>query len=169
MQEIVIRHEMSCDEDTYWYKCVFDDEYNDKLYLQELKFPEYALEKFEKTDTSITRRVRVAPKIPPLPGPLKKVIGDGLAYTEVGTFDRAKKRYAFTATPNALGDKATTSGEMWAETLGEKRIARVARINVHVKVFAIGGLIEDQILNSLRSSYEAAAVFTNAWIKEKGY
>src|ERR1700722_12108950 len=121
MQEIVIRHEMSCDEDTNWYKCVFDAEYNTKLYLEELKFPQYELESQEQDDAFIRRRVKVAPKIPPLPGPLKKVIGDGLAYTEVGTFDRAKKRYAFTATPNALGDKATTKGEMHVETLGEKK------------------------------------------------
>jgi hypothetical protein len=113
--------------------------------------------------------VRVSPKIPPLPGPVKKVIGDGLAYTETGTFDRKKKRYVFSATPNALGDKATTNGEMWAETLGEKKIARVARVSVDVKVFMVGGLIEDQILGSLRSSYADAAIFTNKWVKDHAY
>jgi hypothetical protein len=169
MQEIVIRHEMNCDEDTYWYKCVFDAAYNDQLYLHELKFPQYHLDKFEETETSIHRVVRVAPKIPPLPGPVKKVIGDGLAYTETGTFDRKKKRYVFTATPNSMGEKAKTSGEMWVETLGEKKIARVARVSVDVKVFMVGGLIEDQILGSLRSSYERAASFTNEWVKTKGY
>jgi hypothetical protein len=169
MQEVTIRHEMACDEDTYWFKCVFEPEYNTKLYLEELKFPEYALEKFEETDAYIKRSVRVAPKIPPLPGPVKKVIGEGLAYTEIGTFDKKTKRYTFTATPHSVGDKAATKGEMWVETLGEKRIARVARVSVDVKVFMVGGLIEDQILNNLKASYEAAAAFTNRWVKLKGY
>jgi hypothetical protein len=169
MQDITIRHEMACDEETYWYKCVFDAEYNDRLYLTELKFPEYVLEKYEEDADFIRRVVKASPKIPPLPGPVKKVIGDGLAYLETGTFDRAKKHYVFTATPNALGDRAKTSGDMFVEKLGDKRIARVARIRVEVKVFAVGGLIEDQILNSLRSSYDRAATFTNEFVREKGY
>jgi len=169
MHDVTIRHEMGCDEETYWFKCVFSDEYNEELYLKELKFPQYELARYEETPEHIRRVVKVSPKIPPLPGPVKKVIGEGLAYTETGTFDRAKKRYVFTATPNALGEKATTEGEMWVETLGEKRIARVAHIRVEVRVFMVGGLIEDQILNSLRSSYENAAAFTNRWVKAKGY
>jgi hypothetical protein len=168
MQEITIRHEMSCDEDTYWYKCVFNAEYNDRLYLTELKFHEYVTEKLVEDAATIQRVVRVTPRIPPLPGPVKKVIGDGLAYTERGTFDRAKRRYDFTATPNSLADRATTEGHMFVEMLGEQRIARVARIRVDVKVFMVGGLIEDQILNSLRSSYDRAASFTNEFVKEKG-
>jgi hypothetical protein len=169
MKEIVIRHDMNCDEDTYWFKCVFDKEYNERLYLTELKFPQYVLEKYEDDGQVIHRVVKAKPLLPPLPGPVKKVIGDGLAYTEEGSFDRSKKRYVFTATPNALGDKATTNGNMAVEVLGEKKIARVAKISVDVKVFMVGGLIEDQILNSLKSSYERAASFTNEFVKEKGY
>jgi hypothetical protein len=169
MQEITIRHEMECDEDTYWFKCVFDKEYNERLYLTELKFPQYEQEKFEDDGETIRRTVRASPKIPPLPGPVKKVIGDGLAYVETGSFTRTKKHYTFTATPNALADKAKTNGDMFVETVGPKRIARVAMISVDVKVFMVGGLVEDQILNSLRSSYERAVAFTNAWVKEKGY
>jgi len=169
MQQITIRHEMECDEDTYWYKCVFDADYNTQLYLQELRFPQYVQEEYSDDGETIRRVVRAAPKIPPLPGPVKKVIGDGLAYLEVGSFPRKTRHYTFTATPNALGDKATTKGDMFVEVLGPKRIARVANISVDVRVFMVGGLVEDQILNSLRTSYERAVAFTNAWVKEKGY
>ncbi len=169
MQEITIRHEMECDEDTYWFKCVFDTAYNETFYLKELQFPQYVQEKFTDDGETISRVVRAAPKIPPLPGPLKKVIGDGLAYTEAGSFQRAKRHYTFTATPHALENKATTNGDMFVEVLGPKRIARVARIKVDVRVMMVGGLVEDQILNSLRSSYERAASFTNEWVRGKGY
>ncbi len=169
MQEITIRHEMECDEDTYWYKCVFNAEYNERLYLKELQFPQYVLEKYEDDGETIRRVVRASPKIPPLPGPVKKVIGDGLAYVETGSFPRATKHYSFTATPNALADKAKTRGDMYVESLGPKRIARIAKISVDVKVFMVGSLVEDQILNSLRTSYERAVGFTNDFVKEKGY
>jgi Protein of unknown function (DUF2505) len=169
MQDFTLRHEMECDEDTYWFKCVFDKEYNERLYLTDLKFPRYELKKFEDDGKIIRRTVFAQPLLPPLPGPVKKVVGDGLAYTEEGSFDRAVRRYIFKATPNALGEKARTEGNMSVEKLGDKRIARVAKIQVEVKVFMVGGLIEDQIVNSLRSSYERAAAFTNAFVKEKGY
>jgi len=169
MQEVTIRHEMACDEDTYWYKCVFDKDYNEQLYLKLLGFPQYELEKYEDDGETIRRVVKASPKIPPLPGPVKKVIGEGLAYTESGSFPRSTRQYTFTAVPNALGDKATTAGKMWVEKVGDKRIARIAKISVEVKVFMVGGLIEDQILNSLRTSYERAVDFTNQWVKDKGY
>ena len=28
MPEVTLRHEMDCTEDTYWNKCIFDEEYN---------------------------------------------------------------------------------------------------------------------------------------------
>lgn len=169
MQHITLRHEMACDEDTFWYKCVFDKEYNERLYFQELRFPRYDLEKFEDDGEHIRRVVTVAPRLPPLPGPVKRVIGDSLAYTEAGVFTRATRRYTFTVTPARVGDKATTSGDLWVEKLGDKKIARIAKIGIEVRVLLVGGLIEDQILNSLRSSYDRAASFTNQFVREKGY
>jgi Protein of unknown function (DUF2505) len=168
MQDFVLRHEMNCDEETYWWKCVFDKDYNELLY-KELRFPRYELLHYEDDGKVVRRKALVQPLLPPLPGPVKKVIGDGLAYTEEGTFDRAVGRYIFTATPNALGEKATTEGNMFVEKLGDKRIARVAKMHVEVRVFMVGGLIEDQIMNSMRASYEKAAAFTNAYVKDKGY
>ena len=38
MADLEIRHLMDCDTETYW-KCVFDDEYNRRLY-ETLKFRE---------------------------------------------------------------------------------------------------------------------------------
>ena len=55
MQEVTIRHEMECDEDTYWYKCVFDKDYNEQLYLKLLGFPQYELEKYEDDGETIRR------------------------------------------------------------------------------------------------------------------
>ena len=67
-----------------------------------------------------------------------------------------------------MGDKAKTFGELHCEVLGEKKIVRVAKITVEVKVFLVGGMVEDKILGDLRHSYDAAAKFTREYLREKG-
>ncbi len=164
MPEITVRHELDCDEDTYWHGCVFNEEFNRKLYLETLAFPGYAGENVDGA-TTVTRKVRIDPPLTGLPGPVKKVLGDRFAYVEEGTFDKATKRYTFKVTPTTMPEKTKTTGELWCEKLGEKKIARFAKIKVEVKVFAIGGMIEDKILHDLKTSYDAAAKFTNEWVR----
>ena len=168
MPEITIRHEFECDEDTYWEKCLFDDAFNKRLYIDTLKFPGFEVLVDKDEPERRVRRVRVEPPTTNLPGPLKKVIGDKLAYTEDGVFDKKTRRYAFTITPSTLPEKTKTSGELYCERLGDKRCARIAKIKVEVKVFAIGGMVEDKIIGDLKASYEAAAKFTNEYVKEQG-
>jgi hypothetical protein len=165
MPEITVRHEFACDEDTFWDQCVFNETFNRKLYIEILKFPAY--ETMLQTDEPghRTRKVRIEPPLGNMPGPVKKLIGDRLGYVEEGTFDKKTKRYTFRITPTTLADKTTVAGELYCEILGDKKIARVAKINVAVKMFAVGGLVEDKIASDLRASYEAAAKFTNAFVK----
>jgi len=170
MPEVTLRHEIDTDEDTYWAKIVFDESFNRKMYVEHMKFPGWKLldQKDDDANQKMTRRVQVDPEVGTLPGPLKKVIGDKLSYLEEGTFDKKTKRYTFKVQPSTLADKTKVSGEMWVEKLGEKKIARVCRINVEVKVFMVGGMVEERILGDLRSSYDKGTSFTNQYIKENG-
>jgi hypothetical protein len=168
MPEITLRHEIDTDEDTYWARCVFDADFNKKLYIDALKFPQWKLLDSKNDDAKIWRRIQVDPPTGDMPGAVKKVIGDRLSYVEEGTFDKKTKRYSFKVTPSTMAEKTKVAGEMWVEKLGDadKRIARVTKISVEVKVFIVGGLVEDRILSDLRSSYDKGTVFTNAYIKE---
>jgi hypothetical protein len=103
-----------------------------------------------------------------MPAPVKKVLGDRLSYVEEGTFDRKTKRYSFKIFPSTLADKTKVTGEMWLEKLGEKKVARLTKISVEVKVFMVGGLVEDRIMSDLRTSYEKGTSFTNEFIKKNG-
>jgi hypothetical protein len=67
-----------------------------------------------------------------------------------------------------MAEKTKNFGELYCEIVGDKRIARVAKITVEVKVFMIGSMIEEKIVTDLRSSYDAAAKFTREFLKEKG-
>jgi hypothetical protein len=164
MPEFLVRHELDCDEDTFWHGCTFNEEFNQALYRDTLKFPRYEGENVDRGET-ITRHVHVDPPITGMPGPVKKVLGDRFGYVEEGTFVKATKRYTFKVTPSTMPEKTSTVGELWCEKLGEKKIARFAKITVSVKVFAIGGMIEEKIMSDLRASYDSAAKFANEWVK----
>jgi hypothetical protein len=168
MPEVTLRHDFDCDADTYFEKCMFDDEYNRRLYLETLKFPGYKLVESKDDADKRTRKVHIDPPLVGIPGPVKKVIGDKLSYVEEGTFDKKTKRYTFKVVPSTMADKTSTTGELWCESRGDKKCTRVARIKVEVKVFMIGGMVEEKILGDLKTSYDAAAKFTNDYIKEKG-
>ena len=168
MPEVTLRHEIDTDEDTFWSKIVFNEEFNKKLYEGALKFPGWKLIDSKEDDSKIVRRVQVDPPVGDLPGPLKKGVGDRLAYTEDGTFDKKAKRYSFKVTPSTMADKTKVSGELWAEKIGDKKIRRMCRISVEVKVFMVGGMVEDRIMQDLRASYDNSTAYTNQYIKENG-
>ncbi len=169
MPEVTLRHEMDCTEDTYWNRCIFDEEYNRRLFLDALKFPGFTL--LESTDDAEkkTKKARIDPPVTGMPGPVKKAIGDRFSYVEDGVYDKKTKRYRCVITPSMFPDKTKVTAELWCEPLGEKRIARSVRVSVEVKVFMLGSMIEDKILQDLRHSYDVAATFTNEFVKEKGY
>jgi hypothetical protein len=169
MASLVLRHEMDCDADTYWEKCVLTEEYNRRLFLEELKFLKYELIEQKDAGESVTRRVKAEPESANLPGPLKKVVGDSLGYTEEGTYDRKSKVYSFRTTPAAFPDKVKIHGTMRCEPRGEKKVTRITEIQVDVKIFMVGGMVEDRIVADIKHSYAKAAEFTNTFVKEKGY
>jgi hypothetical protein len=168
MPEITLRNEINTDEDTYWKTCVFDAAFNKALYVDALKFPEWRLLDSKDDDASLWRRVQVDPPVGNMPGPMKKVIGDRLSYIEEGTFNKKTRRYSFKVTPSTLSEKTKVTGEMWVEKIGEKKVARFTKIFVEVKVFMVGGMVEDRILADLRNSYDTGTSFTNQYIAEHG-
>jgi hypothetical protein len=168
MSEITLRHDIETDEDTFWWKVVFDEAFNKKLYVDRLGFHKWNVLETKDGADVLTRRVEVDPPIGDLPGPLKKVIGDRLSYMEEGTFDKKTKRYRFKVTPSTLAEKTKISGEMWCEAKGDrsdKKITRVCRISVEVKVFIVGGMLEERILSDLRVSYDKGTSFTNEQLR----
>jgi hypothetical protein len=168
MPSVEFRHEIDCDEDTYWWKLCFDEAFNKAMYVEDMKFPDWSLLDQKQDDDKLTRKVQVEPPTGNLPGPVKKVLGDRLKYTEEGTFDKKTRRYTFKVVPSTLAEKTKVSGEMWVEKVGDKKIRRMAKISVDVKVMLVGGMVEEKILEDLRKSYERGSAFTNEYIKKHG-
>ena len=167
MAVATIEHTLNCTVDTFWEKIFFNKEFNEQLYKQILRFPQFSEVKRDETGDEIRRVIEVTPDVGELPGPIRKVAGDNMSYAEEGVFDKKARRYRLKIKPNALADKLFISGEMWAEPAGEGKIRRIFKADVTCKVFGVGGMIEKRIISDMTKSYDTAAQFTNRYIAEK--
>jgi hypothetical protein len=171
MASVTYKHELPCDAETYFEKCVFSEEFNKRLHVDVLKFPGFKLLD-QKTEGDVwRRRAQIDPPTTGVPGPLKKVIGDKLSYVEEGEYDRKTKIYKFKIISSTLPDKTKISGELRCEPsgAGEKPCTRISRIDVEVKVFVVGSLAEDKIMSDMKQAYDAGGKFVSEFVKEKGY
>ncbi len=164
MIEKEISHIFDIDPASYWTRLFFNQEYNEALFLGRLKFEAWKVESQEEDSQQIRRVVYAVPPMPDLPGPLRKVLKDGLGYRERGVFDKAEQRYRTTIETASLADKVHVSGVTRTEARGDGHCARIHRVNAEAKIFGVGGLLESRLVHDLERSYEKAAVFSNQWL-----
>ncbi len=168
MADVRVSHEFDCDEDTYWTRCFFDEEYNRRLFLDELRFPSWKVTRHEETPAAILRTVEMQLLVENLPAAMQRLMGDRLGYVEEGTWDRATRVYRYRITPTLMPEKTRIEGVFRVERLGDKKIRRTSETHVEVKVFGIGGMIEDRTIADTKRNFEATAQFTRRFLVEKG-
>lgn len=167
MTERRIEHIYNCSENVFWEEVFLDPEYNRTLYVDQFHFESWELISEEVVGDELHRTVRAVPQVPDLPGPLKKLARDGVGYTEKGILNRSQRKYRLTVTPQSMASKLEIHGELSTEPLGEHQCRRVYVGTVVAKVFGVGGMIEQRILDDISRSYNKAAAFTNAWLADK--
>jgi hypothetical protein len=164
MGKFTVTHEINCDAETFW-KVFFDKGFNEKLYLEALRFPKYETLEQNETDTQITRKVHGQPKMD-MPGPVAKLFGSGFAYTEEGSMDKASKVWKWKLNPSTLAEKLRTEGTVRIEPIGDNKVRRIADISIEAKIFGVGGLIESSAEKQLREGWDASAVFMNKYLAD---
>jgi hypothetical protein len=167
--KFTVRHVFNTDVDTYWDKLFFDPEYNERLYKQALGFNVFKLlELTGEPGGKRTRKLLTEPKSD-APAVVKKLIGDSLQYTETGSYDPDKKLWTYNIVTSKLSDRVRIGGTLWAESRGEKKMERIAEIEIVVNILVGSGSVEKFIEKTTRESYEKATKFTNDYIAEKKY
>lgn len=162
-------HVFEIDADGYWNKLFFDVEYNRRLYLEVLKFRTFEqLELKDEPGGARTRRIRIEPGID-APAPLRKIIGERLAYEEIGRFDPERRRWNYKVVPSVMPEKVSITGELWVEPRGERRCERRAEVDIKVSIFGVGSLFESVIEKQTRASFEQVPAYTNAFVRERGW
>jgi Protein of unknown function (DUF2505) len=164
MAETIIRTPLECSAEDYFEKCLFAHTYAEELFVKTLKFPSVKVLELDRSSAIWKRRVQIDPPLTGLPGPVAKLIGDSFSYVEEGSYDPKAQRYTFKVTPSTAADKTKTTGESWVEVTGGKSVL-CTRLSVEVKIFMVGGMVEDKIMKDFRGSFETAAPFINAFAK----
>ena len=159
----------NCSQGTFWEKVFFDAEYNRRLFYDELHFADWRELEQKHEGDRVLRYVKATPPMADLPGPLRAAIGDGAGYEERGVFERAKNRYDARVQPNRLGDKVTVELAFRTEAMDDTHCRRIVDGTVVARIFMIGGMLEQRMMDDLKRSYEKSAVFTNRFVAEKGW
>ena len=164
-ERVVIEHKIYCSEKTFW-ELFQDDEYNRTIFMDRLKFGRWQIVDRKETGDLVKRKVEVEPKVGEFPVVVKKAIGEKIAYREEGTLDRGELCYRFEVFPAIMADKFKVSGQQTTRILDDHSVMRVFEIEVQVKIFGVGGLIEKAIVNDLKKSYDLGAAYTNEYISD---
>jgi hypothetical protein len=164
MGKFTVTHEIRCDVDTFW-KIFLDKDFNQRLFREELQFPEFNIVEQRETDNELIRRVSGQPKME-LPGPVAKLLGSNFRYTEEAKLDKKTKVWTWKMIPSAMAEKLRQEGSMRVEAAGDKRVRRIADIINEAKVFGIGGLIESSAEKQLREGWDRSAAFMNKYIDQ---
>lgn len=164
MRRAVEASNFSCNAERFW-SVFLDEGYLQALYLDALRFRGFRI--LELTDT--TRKLAVVPRMN-LPGPIQKLIGDGFAYEDHGTLDRAKNEWTWRMVqPRHLGAKAraeivTSRGSVRLEALSANEVRRSDEIVVEAKLFGLGGLIESTTEHEFRAAIAKEHLFLKDWL-----
>ena len=161
-----VRHTIDTDVATFW-KLTFDQELA-RVMLNKLgNTSEFSMLE-ERVEGDITHRRIEWRTSSELPGFVTKLVGDG-TYTEIGTFDAARKKYTASCVPKLGGEKFLTRYEITAEPVdGGRRSARIITTENTIKVFGIGGMIAKLLEQGQRAAHDESAKFINDWIREQG-
>jgi hypothetical protein len=166
--KFTVRHVFDTDQDTYWERVFFDPEYNRRLYLEALGFKSFELLEMQGGPGELrTRKIRIEPKsdAPPV---VQKLVGGSLTYIEEGRWDPSSRIWTYKIATSKLADKLHIGGTFWVEPRGDKKIERFCEVQLEVRIFGVGSIVEGFIEKTTRENYEEAARFTSAYIRERG-
>lgn len=162
-----IEHNFDCSVNTFWSEVFLNQDYNQALFRERLRFERWEVVSQTETATGLARVVEAVPRVGEMPGPLRAILKNGVGYTEHGEFNRAESLYTLKAVSHSLPDKLMLTGEMRVTADGEGRCRRVHMAHAKAKVFGVGGLLEGRVLDGVEKSYNRAAEFTHDWLRER--
>lgn len=96
-----------------------------------------------------------------LPTVVKKVVGaDELSFVEKGTFFRDQHRIEFIVIPSVKPDRISIDGRIWFEPAPDGCL-RHCELNVDVRIFGVGSIIEKIVIEDIRKGQERVADLIN--------
>jgi Protein of unknown function (DUF2505) len=159
-----IEHSFECSVETFWDHVFFNPAFSQKLFIERMRFERWEETSHTPTADGFRRIVEVVPRVGELPAPIKALLKDGAGYREEGEFFRSQSLYRVRAIPRSLPDRILISGDMRVESLGPNRCKRSYVGKVEAKVFGIGGIVENRILDDIDKGYQRGSEVTQSWL-----
>jgi hypothetical protein len=167
MRRFTLVQEIAGSVDDHW-KLFLDDEFDRRQYLEGFGFPKYELLEHKDSESQITRKIRVQPKLD-VPAAVAKLLGDKFGYVEESVFDKTSRVYRAKMTTNVLSDRLFSDSVVRVEPAGtaNDRCRRTCDLSVEAKIFGIGGLVEVALEKNLRDGWEKGAAYMNQQLRAR--
>jgi hypothetical protein len=152
--------------EVFWKHLFFDADFNRRLY-EKLGFETYEVKELETLPDGRVRRVLRAE--PPLNAPsvIKDRLKGRVFYVEEGVYDPARGVWEFANESSVASDSTRVSGTIRAEPHPEGML-HVVELDIVVKAFGFGSMVERMIEKNTRESYKVSTEFVNRYAEEHG-
>jgi hypothetical protein len=117
-------------------------------------------------DGRVRRVLRAEPPIK-APDVVRRRLEGRVYYTEEGTFDPSRKVWEFENESSVASDSSQVSGTIRAEPHPEGML-HVVELDIRVKAFGFGSMVERVIEKNTRESYRVTTAFTHEFAAQRG-
>jgi hypothetical protein len=156
----VVEHVLQASEEQFWTHVFRSERFNRALYIDHLGFG-YELESWDPATCS--RRARIWP-VTNVPKALSSLIGGEINFVEEGVCDEATRQYDFSIIPSRLSDRIDVRGRVETEPLTDRTCRRRVTLDIEVRMFGIGPVMESFLERSIREQYDENAAFIDDYL-----
>jgi Protein of unknown function (DUF2505) len=154
MTALTITRDLPCSVDAFWASFL-DSAFVVRAFTA-IGFASYEILELREEPARLVRRADARPPVD-APAVVQKALGPSFGYVEEGRFDRATKAWTWSARPSVLADRSRMEGRLLVEPLsdgaGLKGCRTKFEATIEVKMLGVGGLVENGIEKSIRSTW----------------
>lgn len=160
--KFTVEHVLQASEKQFWTHVFRSERFNRALYIDHLGFG-YELEAWDPATCS--RRARIWP-VTNVPKALSSLIGGEISFVEDGVCDEAARQYDFRIIPSRLSERIDVRGRVETAPITDQTCRRTVTLDIEVRMFGIGTVMESFLEKSTREQYDKNAAFINDYLAD---
>jgi hypothetical protein len=163
--KLTLTYEWDCSPEDFW-ALYYDPEFVVRMHLEALGSTSAEVVSQEgDLSSGLTRTLRYSQK-PNAPGPVKKIFGEEIVTTEVGTYDPATNTATFTITPGTMAEKTSITGSIVVAEEGGTTMETFS-LDARVKIFGAGPIVERFAEHQARDTQEKSVAYMRTELESR--
>lgn len=155
-----VEHALQASEQQFWDEVFKSEDFNRALYIEHLGFG-YELESWDPAACS--RRARIWP-VTHIPKVLTGLLGGEISFVEEGVCEEPARLYEFRIIPSRLPERIDVRGRVETTPLTDRTCRRTVSIEIEVRLFGIGAVMESFLEKTIREQYDENAAFIDKYL-----